>query len=332
MIELAPVYNKRAIYSQTRLDELGKRIITIPKISDYNHLTIFSAGSYARYEASEFSDIDIFLVCKQEREDLPKPHTSELRLFAELIKLADIMGFPEFSNDCEYLKILYSPQILKNMGSAIDDYENYFTMRMLLLLESRCLFDNDLYDEITKEIIKSYFIDYPDHEQTFQPVFLLNDICRFWKTLLMNYEHKRIGSVDTEIKKTKQKVRNYKLKFSRMTTCFATIAAICSYKIPVTQDKVIEQTRLTPRQRLESIPTRVPEAEEAVQEVLDRYSHFLDKTGLNTQDLENCFSDKAKRTEMFQDAAEYGSSMYRLLQVLDSCQTENFKFLRYLVI
>jgi len=333
MTKLLPIYGDRAVYSETRLGELAKRIGTLPGISDYNNsLTIFSAGSYARYEASKYSDIDIFFLCKQERENLPKPRTTELRLFAGLIDIADKMSFPEFSSDCQYLKILHSPQILKNMGSSIDDYENYFTVRMLLLLESKCLFGNAYYDEITREIVNSYFIDYPDHEQTFQPIFLLNDICRFWKTLLMNYEHRRIGSVDIEAKKTKQKVRNFKLKFSRMTTCFATIASICSYKVPVTQDQVIEQTRLTPRERLDSIPTRMPKAEEAVQNVLDRYAFFLDKTGLTTDKLESHFSDKKKRTEMFQIANEYGDSMYSLLHVLDNYQEANFKFLRYLVI
>lgn len=332
MVKLATIYKERAELSKTRLKELKKLIGKIPGIHEYTNLTIFGAGSFARYEASDYSDIDLFILCKQEREDLPKPHTSELRLLAELIKIADTLSFPEFSNDCQYLKILHSPQILKNMGSSTDDYENYFTVRMLLLLESKCLFGDTLYDEITREIINSYFVDYPDHKETFQPVFLLNDICRFWKTLLMNYEHKRIGAVDDEAKKTKQKVRNFKLKFSRMTTCFATIASICSYEIPVKQDQVIEQTRLTPRERLEKIPTRMPKAEEAVQGVLDRYAFFLDMTGLTTDELESCFSDKKKRTDMFKVANEYGDSMYKLLQVLDDCQGNDFKFLRYLVI
>lgn len=332
MVKLLPIYKERADYSQNRLDELSNRISKIPGISQNTNLTIFGAGSYARQEASKYSDLDLFFLCDQERDDLTKPRTNELRLFAELINIADSMSFPEFSNDCEYLKILYSPQILKHMGSSTDDYENYFTLRMLLLLESKCLFGNALYDEITKAIVNSYFIDYPDHEQTFQPIFLLNDICRFWKTLLMNYEHKRIGAVDDEVKKTKQKVRNFKLKFSRMTTCFATIASICSYTIPITQEQVIEQTHLTPRQRLESIPTRMPKAEDTVQGVLNRYASFLDKTGLSTEELESHFSDKQRRTEMFQIANEYGDSMYNLLQVLDNCQNNDFKFIRYLVI
>lgn len=330
-MELQPIYKERAMYSETRLGELVKLIGKIPVISQYKDLTIFVAGSFARHEASNYSDIDIFLLCKEEREDLPKAHTRELSLFGRLIDIVDTMSFSELSNDCQYLKILYSPRMLKYIGSPMDDHENYFTARMLLLLESKCLFGDPIYNDITKEIVNSYFRDYPDHEKTFQPIFLLNDICRFWKTLLMNYEYKRTVS-DDEVQKTKQKVRNFKLKFSRMTTCFASIASLCSYTIPVTEDQVIEQTRLTPRERLETIPTRVPEADKAVQEVLNRYAFFLEKTGLSTDELEGHFSDKTKRTEMFQIAKEYGDSMFSLMQTLDNFHEDNSKFLRYLVI
>lgn len=332
MVELASIYKERANYSETRLNELGNRIDKIPRISDYTNLTIFGAGSYARYEACQHSDIDMFFLCKDVRDDLPEPHTSELRLFGKLIEIVDDMSFPKFSNDCLYLKIQHSPQILVHIGSSTDDHENYFTVRMLLLLESKCLYGDATYDDIIREIINSYFKDYPDHEKTFQPIFLLNDICRFWKTLLMNYEHKRSGSDHSEAEKTKQKVRNFKLKFSRMTTCFATIASLCSFTIPVTENQVIEQTRLTPRERLETIPTRVPEADKAVQEVLNRYAFFLEKTGLSTAELEGHFSDKTKRTEMFQVAKEYGDSMFSLMQTLDNFHEDNSKFLRYLVI
>lgn len=148
----------------------------------------------------------------------------------------------------------------------------------------------------------------------------------------MNYESKRGGSGYSEEQKTKQKVKNFKLKFSRMTTCFASIASICSYKIPIKEEQIIEQIRLTPHQRLESILTRIPQAEDAVQEILNLYAFFLEKTGLPVDKLDSHFSDKQKRTDMFRMANEYGASMYRLLQVLDECQEDNFKFLRYLVI
>lgn len=334
MTDITQIFKERALFFTTKFGELRKRIAVLPEVKDFPNLTIFGVGSYARQEAGEYSDIDVFFLCKGKPEDLEEPHTRELRLFGKLIEVVDAMGFPRFSNDCQYLTILHTDDIVRHLGSPNDDKMNYFTARMLLLLESKCLYGDTTYNEITQAIVNSYFKDYPDHTQTFQPIFILNDICRFWKTLLLNYEHKRNTSSETPEIKTKQKVKNFKLKFSRMTTCFATIAALGSYSVPVTEMQVIEQTCLTPHDRLETIPGRVPGATQAVNEVLERYAWFLEKTGLPTEKLQDHFSDKQKRTEMFEVANAYGDSMFKLLQILDTARASGTKpgLLRYLVI
>jgi hypothetical protein len=243
------------------------------------------------------------------------------------------MNFPKFSNDCEYLVLLNTQDILENLGGRIDDQGNYFTARMLFLLEGRCLFGKEVFETITRKIVSSYFKDFPDHPLTFQPIFLMNDICRFWKTMLLNYEHKRHfgGGPEDALKKTKQKVRNFKLKHSRMTTCFASIAALGSFTVPVTEEQVVAITRLTPRERLRSVIENISSSKPIVEEVLERYGWFLEMTGLPTAELEGRFSDKAKRTEMFERATEYGDSMFRLLQHIDGSDLR-LRLLRTLVI
>lgn len=334
MTGTSKVYYERAEYSRIRLAELRERLGKLKELTDFPTLTIFGAGSYARLEASKYSDIDMFFLSVGAKEADPEPRTNSLRLFGKVIEIIDTMSFPKFSNDCEYLVILHTRDIVSHLGSRIDDHENYFTARMLLLLESYCLYGDEAYSEILSRIVESYFKDFPDHKQTFQPMFLLNDICRFWKTLLLNYENKRNlppGVEDEERRRTKQKVRNFKLKYSRMTTCFASIAALGSHLAPVTEQQVLELTRLTPRQRLQSITSRLPNTTEAVNEVLDRYGWFLEMTGLPTAELEEHFSDKEKRAEMFQRANQYGDSMFRLLQAIDGTD-EKFRLLRNLVI
>ncbi|MBI3247031.1 MAG: hypothetical protein HYZ50_11065 [Deltaproteobacteria bacterium] len=328
------IHGGRADYSRMRLGELRKRLANLPELTSFRGLTIFGAGSYARLEASEYSDIDMFFLTVGNKDDVSEPRTNSMRFFGKVIEIVDKMNFPKFSNDSEYLVILHTNDILSNLGSRKDDHENYFTARMLLLLESHCLYGKPVFDDITAKIINSYFKDYPDHKHTFQPMFLLNDICRFWKTLLLNYENKRnflLEAEDIEERRTRQKVRNFKLKYSRMTTCFASIAALGSHAAPVTEEQVVELTRLTPRERLQSITSLVPTAENAVRDVLDRYSWFLEMTGLPTVELEGHFSDKQKRTEMFQKANEYGDSMFRLLQAIDETDTR-LRLLRNLVI
>lgn len=317
-----PVYAERAKHSQERLTQLSARLDQLPEVSTFPDLTIFGAGSYARLEASQYSDIDLFFLRRGKRSDLTDPNTKCLRLWGSVIDLVEQMQFPKLSNDCQYLVLLHSEDMKLKLGSPTDDHENFFTARMLLLLESKCLHGLDTYSAIVAEIVSSYFKDFPDHPQTFQPIFLLNDICRFWKTMLLNYENKRNlpsgSNADLEVRKTRQKVRNFKLKFSRMTTCFASIAALGSYRAPVSEAQVVEITKLTPRERLEGIPTHVPSAASAVNDVLARYSWFLEMTSLPTAELEQHFFDKKQRGEMFRQAGEYGDTMFKLLQAIDA--------------
>ena len=240
----------RAQHSQQRLDQLRSQIQKLEVLQDFPTLTVYGVGSYARLEASEHSDLDLFFLTSDDLSEIDDPRTKSLRLFGEIIEIAQGLGFPKFSNDCEYLTFLSTADILKNLGNPSDDHQNYFTARMLLLLESHCLHNETCFDEIIRRIISSYFRDYPDHPETFWPLFLLNDIGRFWKTLLLNYEHKRRQEPDKPIReevKTKQKVRNFKLKYSRLTTCFASIVALGSRSAPVTEDDVFNLTKLTPR-------------------------------------------------------------------------------------
>ena len=333
MINPPKIYEERSNYSRGQLTELQRRLSKLKELEAFPKLTIFAAGSYARLEASRYSDLDVFFLSLGDGTDLREPYTNSFRLFGRVIEAADAMDFPKFSNDSQYLVILHTSDIICHLGSPKDDHENYFTARMLLLLESYCLYGVKAYEDILKTIVESYFNDYPDHKHTFQPMFLLNDICRFWKTLLLNYEHKRNfgAGVEDQKLKTRQKVRNFKLKYSRMTTCFATIAALGSHLAPVTREQVLDLTKLTPRERLQSITSRVPEAQVAVSEVLERYAVFLEMTALKTEDIEERLSDKQRRTEMFKEANAYGDAMFKLLQVIDETDPRR-RLLRNLVI
>ena len=328
------IFEKREAHSRSKLTALRSQLSKLRELKDFPTLTIFGAGSYARHEASEYSDIDLFFILGGKKEDVADIRTNSHRLFGRIIDIVDGMGFPKLSNDCEYLKLLPTSDIVSNLGAPIDDHENYFTARMLLLLESQCLYGDEAYKTICSEIVNSYFKDFPDHQETFQPTFLLNDICRFWKTLLLNYESKRNvppGREGIEARRLKQKVRNFKLKYSRMTTCYASIAALGSHLAPVNESQVLELILQTPRERLLSVAERVPETRPMVEAVLEGYAWFLEKTGLPTDKLEAQFSDKEKRIEMFNQAKKFGDTMFELLREIDRTDSRR-RLLRVLVI
>lgn len=336
------IAQKRTKYSLDRLNELKQRLKGLDELKAIPNLTIFAAGSYARLEASEYSDIDMFFLSSSEGDKDEFPRTNSLRMFGKMIDVIRELDFPRFSNDCQYLEIIDDGDMCENLGSPTDDHQNFFTVRLLLLLESHCLYGEEHFEKITRKIIDSYFNDYPDHSDGFKPIFLLNDIGRYWKTILLNYENKRKiklknsgdeaeNKTEKEKAKIKQKVKNFKVKFSRMTICFASIAAIGSLKAPVSQEQVIEIIKLTPRDRLKRISVNIPSLSEQVQAILDKYDWFLEMTGLTTDELEKQFSDKEKRTEMFRRANEYGDVMYELIRSIDA-QDKELRLLRYLVI
>jgi len=97
-------------------------------------------------------------------------------------------------------------------------------------------------------------------------------------------------------------VRNFKLKFSRMTTCFATVAALGSLQDPIDVAKLLELTSMTPRQRLEYVAELRPECREIVARLVEEYAWFMQLTGLDEPELTSLFADKGKRPQLFERA------------------------------
>ncbi|HEY4214504.1 MAG TPA: nucleotidyltransferase domain-containing protein [Steroidobacteraceae bacterium] len=308
-------FEPRAEYSENRLKDLAETVRKIIPPGALEGLTIFTAGSYARLEASEHSDIDLFFVYHPSGRNLDNRRTDELKLFGQLIQIVKDKGYPPFSNDSEYLRTHNTHEILDQLGGRHDDYYNHFTLRMLLLLESKCVFGEPQYQAGIKEIIHSYYRDYPNHQDAFRPRFLMNDIMRFWNTLLLNYENKRTRAKDPD--DVSQRVKNFKLKFSRMTTCFATLAVLGSHEGPISEDQIFEMVTMTPRARLLRTAEQLPETIEVIGILLDDYAWFIDLTGLTKAELHQKFADSEDRRQMFARADGYGAKMYELLSKID---------------
>ena len=324
---MTDIFETREAYSRERLRELGEHIVSATSHIELSDLAIFTVGSYGRLEASNHSDIDLFFVRGPGNPRVDR-RTNELRLFGRLIDVVAELGFPVLSNDARYLQSHSSRKVLKHMGSAVDDSRNYFTTRMLLLLESRCIQGDASYAQLIDEILWAYYRDFPTHQEDFRPWYLLNDIMRYWNTLLVNYENKRNRRPsDGDLR---PRVRNFKLKFSRLTTCFATVCAIGSSRLPTNVETLKEIVSITPRQRLIRVTDDIPALTPSVDRILDVYAWFLEQTALSTSELEDKFQSRAQRTEMFEKASDYRALFYDLLLEIDARGKESL--LRALVI
>lgn len=318
--ESSAVKNINRISNKIQLDKHS------PNIDD---LCIYITGSYGRLEASPHSDLDLFFIRNGSKEDNKISNVDKALLDANIIKSCKMLKFPEFTKGGIYLKIHYLDDVIESLGNPNDDYHNFFTARMLLLLESRPILNEAVFKNAINEIIDTYFRDYHRHEKDFEPVFLVNDIRRFWLTLCLNYEHNRKRKNET-ISRIKNKVhlKNLKLKFSRLLTCYSMIAGILSLSGAISPEEIIRLVRLTPQQRIREIGNTRPELSELVMLLLDDYAWFLNKTGQTEDDVIKWIGRRKNRNVAFEKAREFSKKMNDLIIALP----EDRKRLRYLLI
>lgn len=200
-------------------------------------IAVYCAGSIARGDVGLKSDLDLFLLSAHECKRL-----DSFELIAHAIQINRELGFPSFSNDGKYLQIYSLTKMRDSVGTPSDDHENTFTARMLLLLESRPLTNDALYDNALTSILGHYFRD-SRGKTSFRPLFLINDLLRYWRTLCLNYEQIRDDPTKPWHKK------NINLKFSRMLTVFGTVLPVIVGQLS-TSDDVRRLVRAPPLERL----------------------------------------------------------------------------------
>ncbi|MBI1353448.1 MAG: hypothetical protein GC160_03815 [Acidobacteria bacterium] len=288
-----------------------------------NKACVYVTGSFGRCEASAHSDLDLFIVGKRDglrgpdgKEGSALKRLDEICIKADLIEATRALDFPEFSGDGRYLTHYSVHDFTKTLGTPHDDATNTLTARLLLLLESRPLLEHSIYDEVIEEVVAAYSRDYEDHKNDFIPAFLTNDILRLWRTFCVNYEARTERVPEKE--KAKGKLKNYKLKHSRLLTCYSGIlylVAIYSRDQTVTPKQIVSMTGLTPTERLEWLleEDHVTDAHGELRGLLDRYQEFLQTTNAGEQDLIERFSDKEEARALMQQAAEFGDFMFEAL-------------------
>jgi hypothetical protein len=255
----------------------------------------------------------------------------EICIKAELINAIRELNVPEFSGDGQYLTHYSVHDLTKTLGTPEDDVMNTFTARLLLLLESRALVGEAVYREIIEDVVAAYWRDYEDHKTDFMPAFLANDILRLWRTFCVNYEA-RTARVPEE-KKAKGKLKNYKLKHSRLLTCYSAILyllAIYGRQQTVTPKEAVAMIDLTPTERLEWLLGQpdLTRAHAKVTELLGHYERFLRATNNEEKELIRKFMDTETSQSHMKDAYKFGDILF---EVLTSIGSEN-RFHRLLVI
>ncbi len=167
---------------------------------DDEEISVAVAGSYGRLEASPTSDLDFIILSQHELEDKRvldciKDSANELNIwlpnpegvFSEVISVADLVD---------------------KIGSRTDTLE-CVAQRMLLLMETRPLFNERVYRNVTDQILRKY-LEYVIQDPKKEALFLMNDLIRYFRSICVNYQFQFWREQE------KWTLRNVKLRHSRI--------------------------------------------------------------------------------------------------------------------
>lgn len=311
-------------FLQTRRDKTESRLQTLKKKLNKaeevarGKACVYLTGSYGRGEASNHSDLDLFIVGRGTKDSRDLTKLDEILIKANLIEATRELKFQEFSGDGEYLNHYTVDDLVDTLGTQDDDKTNTFTARLLLLLESRPLLEKEVYLDLTSKVIDAYWGDFKGHEKKFLPAFLVNDILRLWRTFCVNYEARTKKKNETDDQKANRKLKNYKLKHSRLLTCYSALVyliAVMDERGTVSQNDAKHMVSLSPTERLEWLKSQTKFGNKAgqIDAIISLYRTFLKRTDSPKDKLIEIFKDPKNSEEVFQEAKEFGDQVYDLL-------------------
>lgn len=321
--------SNRRRQTKKRISKLNQKLRSAEVIAA-RKACVYATGSFGRREASIHSDLDLFIVGKNTKPDADGKIKSRLarlddiRIKAKLVETTRALGIPEFSGDGKYLLHYSVSDLTRTLGKADDDASNTFTARLLLLLESCPLVEKRAYQKVIKEVISAYWGDYKGHEKDFMPAFLANDILRLWRTFCVNYEANT--AKEPADKKAKRKLQNYKLKYSRLLTCYSALLyllAVFVLKKTVSPIDALKMISLTPTQRLEWLrkQSHFKKAHSTIDKLLSEYECFLSATNFTEKTLVARFKNKTKARKFFQSANNFGDLIFQALNEIGDGKT-----------
>lgn len=167
-------------------------------------------------------------------------------------------------------------------------------------------------------MIGRYWQDFPDYEDCFIPGFLANDILRLWRTFCVNYE---VRTENTSVDKRARKIKNYKLKHSRLLTCYSALLFLLEvYRTAHTvrvQD-AMKMIQLSPTERLEWVAevNHNSSVQSCIATLLDQYDRFLTMTDYLEAELAEIFQDEVTYRPYKKEGHAFGDSMLEAINLV----------------
>lgn len=179
------------------------RVVLAEALADFDgkRLTVAVAGSLGRFEASELSDADLIIIT----DDAEQGDHVRQEIIPDLIVKA---GFKAPNPKGVFSRTAQLEQLTSKIGEMDEDIITH-SQRLLLLLETRPLFNDDEYNRVVTTIFNEYAnsVRSEPHKQF---AFLLNDLIKYFRVVCVGYQAQFWGDHDNWA------IRNIKLRHSRV--------------------------------------------------------------------------------------------------------------------
>jgi hypothetical protein len=302
-----PAIAKAIASTEQELADLERLLLPTGGRPLAENVSLVFFGSIARGESTSKSDLDWTLLINGEVDGQHFP------IFQTIRKKLQKSGKIEPGTTGMFGGLAFSHDLVHCIGGQ-DDTNKNLTLRMLLLLESVSIGDDEPRQMVIRAILKRYLAD--DPHWTWKPDgklprFLLNDVVRFWRTMAVDFADK-FRDQEGE----KWALRNAKLRFSRKLILLTGMLACFSWRLHGLQSSSsdIEQTvekaityfefyfSRPPLEILAAELSRTEASSEVARRIFSAYDKFLaildDK--ISRDELEKIPRESADKSPVFQ--------------------------------
>jgi predicted nucleotidyltransferase len=250
---------------------------------DTEDTSVVVFGSLARDEATSNSDVDWTLLV----DGMADPQ--HLNVAHEISRrLAKIQAKPP-GREGTFGNLAFSHEILHWIGGEDDSNANT-TRRMLLLLESQPIGRAEAWDRVLNNVLRRYLTEdrglWQRAKDRGVPLFLLNDIARFWRIMVVDFAYKQRtrGNRGYALRSIKLGLSRKLIYASGLLACFS-----CHFDFPEEHwgtlstsgnpQLLIEHLRATfrktPLEILATMLIRYDSLLEPVKRLFDAYDRFI---------------------------------------------------------
>ncbi len=250
------------------------------------HTTLYAVGSSGRGDMGRGSDLDLYVVGEARPHPVqPNPPFLAAALSAAIAEV----GLPPLDGEGKYAVPVPARSLLAHLGDPKDDSSGALTKRMLLLLESQPLFGEEAYAALLDQVLGAYWVTHQPSMERYLPFVLVNDIVRYWRTVLLNHESRIRAKLERSRAegggdfddRAARLYSSYKLRIPRCLSCFSMLLSLAALECDaqnITRDDLLGLIRRTPIDRLRDIAARRDDARQSVARLEALYAGFLERT------------------------------------------------------